>query len=359
MLTNSEESWHQMLRNKFKKERRPLVFIPEIQQKKKTQNIGETIDTAGLGEGAASQGSLHPTNQSLNRKKTQNQTGETIDIAGLGEDAASQGSLHPTNQSLNRKKTQNQTGETIDIAGLGEGAERQGSHRMKMKAECKKRHPNVSFLTDKMARTRADRNIFLKSHSTMEALEEYPALRFPIILLAESQSQLDVDVDRSIMSGIGQIASRVIEQCQRRAIGLELFEMYEEAKAECAEESHRGLQVILATLLLPHLFREIPDALYVINKNPEVPTPVLVVKGNPFLEATYGVHLDYTEILTTQVHDITLAFSTLMSIYFVFNIEYHKKVKNTLNFIEKYLMSNSPQGKISPTVIKMANYLFF
>lgn len=93
-------------------------------------------------------------------------------------------------------------------------------------------------------------------------------------------------------------------------------------------------------------------------KNPEVPTPVLVITGNPFLEATFGVHLDYTDILSHQVDDVTLALATLMSVYFVFNIEYHKKVKHTLSFIEKYLMSNTPEGKIAPTVIKMASYLF-
>lgn len=59
-------------------------------------------------------------------------------------------------------------------------------------------------------------------------------------LLAESQNQLDVDVDRSIMLGIGQIARKIIEQCQRRATGQDLFTLYNNAKTECAEESHRG-----------------------------------------------------------------------------------------------------------------------
>ncbi|XP_062386116.1 sterile alpha motif domain-containing protein 3-like [Sardina pilchardus] len=184
-----------------------------------------------------------------------------------------------------------------------------------MQTECRKKHPNVSFLQDKMARTRIERRAYLEKHSTMEALEEYPALRLPVVLLAESQNQLDVDVDRSIMSGMGQIARKIIEQCQQRATGQDLFKMYNDAKTGCAEESHRGLQVVLATLLLPHLFREDPDALYCINKTPEVPTPVLVITGNPFLEATFGVHLDYTNILTHEVDDITLALATLITFH--------------------------------------------
>ncbi|XP_048119848.1 sterile alpha motif domain-containing protein 3-like isoform X2 [Alosa alosa] len=291
------ESWHQMIKNKFKKERRPLVFIPEIQQKKTSSKTPpETTSTAIM----------------------------TVDgTSTLGEDAISL-----------------------------------GCHREKMQAECHKKHPNLSILQDKMARTRVERTVYLENHSTMETLDEYPALRFPIVLLAETNHQLDVDVDRSIMSGMGIVARKIIEECQRRATGRDLFKMYDDAKDAFAEESHRGLQLILATFLLPHLFREDPNAIYLINKDPEVPTPVLIITGNPFLEATFGVRLDYTDILTHKVDDITLWLATLMSIYFVFNIEYHKKVKNTLSFIEKYLMSNTPEGKISPTVIKMANYLF-
>ncbi|XP_062386880.1 uncharacterized protein LOC134075847 [Sardina pilchardus] len=234
-----------------------------------------------------------------------------------------------------------------------------GVTRKKMRAECLKKHPNLSILQDKMIRTRVERRKYLQTHSTMEALEEYPGLRFPVILLTESQSQLDVDIDRSIMTGMGQIAKKVIEECQRRATGQDLFCMYEEAKSMQHEECHRGLQVILGTLLLPYLFRENPKALYVINrKDPEVPTPVLVITGNPFMEASFAVQLDFQDVLTQEVDEVTQALATLMSIYFVFNIEYHKSVKNTLCFIQKYLMSNTPEGKISPTVIKMANYLF-
>ncbi|KAG5276275.1 hypothetical protein AALO_G00130060 [Alosa alosa] len=109
---------------------------------------------------------------------------------------------------------------TVDgTSTLGEDAISLGCHREKMHAECHKKHLNLSILQDIMARTRVERTVYLENHSTMETLDEYPALRFPVILLAETNHQLDVDVDRSIMSGMGIVARKIIEECQRQAWG--------------------------------------------------------------------------------------------------------------------------------------------
>lgn len=46
------------------------------------------------------------------------------------------------------------------------------------------------------------------------------------------------------------------------------------------------------------------------TKVPEIPMPVLVISGNPFLETNFGVHLDYT----TQVSSGTLALANLVNV---------------------------------------------
>ncbi|KAJ8010841.1 hypothetical protein DPEC_G00079320 [Dallia pectoralis] len=74
---------------------------------------------------------------------------------------------------------------------------------------------------------------------------------------------------------------------------------------------------------------------------------------NSLLDTSFGVYLDYTDVLTQPIDDITLAMATLMYIYLVFNIQYHKKVK-TLLLLSKST-SSAPQGKNSTTVIKMVN----
>lgn len=75
--------------------------------------------------------------------------------------------------------------------------------------------------------------------------------------------------------------------------------------------------------------------------NPEVPTPVLMIQGNLFLEASFGVHLDYNQGFFTKIgNDITLGLGSLMSVYLVFNIKDHKKVKNKLTFISPTIIES-------------------
>lgn len=81
--------------------------------------------------------------------------------------------------------------QTVDeTRTLGEDAVSLGCHQAKMRAECHKKHPNLSILQDKMARTRVERRAYLENHSTMETLDEYPALRFPVIVSTSSLPSL-------------------------------------------------------------------------------------------------------------------------------------------------------------------------
>lgn len=50
-------------------------------------------------------------------------------------------------------------------------------HVAKMKEECKKAHPNMDMLKEKLKRTFAERERFIQSHSTSDVLQEFPALQ--------------------------------------------------------------------------------------------------------------------------------------------------------------------------------------
>lgn len=93
---------------------------------------------------------------------------------------------------------------------------------------------------------------------------------------------------------------------QQQATVLDLFSLYEEAKNGCAEEAHRG----------------------------NINTWLSIIR----------------EAITWAISGCNLCNCVLIYVNLVFTL--------TLTFTEKYFMSNAPQGKISPTFIKMAKYLF-
>ncbi|CAM4647907.1 unnamed protein product [Leuciscus chuanchicus] len=90
---------------------------------------------------------------------------------------------------------------------------------------------------------------------------------------------------------------------------------------------------------------------------PRTPNPVLYIKGRALVEESLLEILMEGEKVC-EVDDLTMALAVLMAIHFIFNIEYAAKMRNTLKFVEKFLMCHNAETKIPPTVIKMANFLF-
>ncbi|CAM4424821.1 unnamed protein product [Leuciscus chuanchicus] len=112
----NKESWHEILKNKFKKERSPLVDIEEINKvcsrfgKVKNQMISQSIQQTRV------------TNK---------------DLSGI--------------QDMHQKRQRSEESES------GEDEYSIGIHLEKMRTECLKRTPNIRLLQDCMARTRNER----------------------------------------------------------------------------------------------------------------------------------------------------------------------------------------------------------
>lgn len=69
----------------------------------------------------------------------------------------------------------------------------------------------------------------------------------------------------------------------------------------------------------------------------------------PFLEASFGVHQDYVNVLTHRVDDINIGREPWCLFILFLTSSATRGSKNTIPLIEKYLMSDAVQGKILPT----------
>ncbi|XP_048111667.1 uncharacterized protein LOC125302497 [Alosa alosa] len=220
-----------------------------------------------------------------------------------------------------------------------------------MKEECKKVHPNITILKDKMKRTTHERMEFIQSHSTRESLLEFPALNQ---IFSEIEERYKVDLDKMLLHGLGRAAGKIIEQVSKKKQGTNILSEYEMALGEACEETHKGLKICAAALMLPHLFNENPDKLYVIDKVPRAPTPLLVVDGNPFGDCSITLTMDGVSI--AHPDDITMGIAALLGTYFIFGVKYAQNIKKTLAFLQ-IASGITSQEKINPTVVRMANAL--
>ncbi|XP_041936619.1 uncharacterized protein LOC121698513 [Alosa sapidissima] len=128
-----------------------------------------------------------------------------------------------------------------------------GKHIAKMKEECKKVHPNITILKDKMKRTAHERMELIQSHSTRESLLEFPALNQ---IFSEIEERYKVDLDKMLLHGLGRAAGKIIEQVSKKKQGTNILSEYEMALGEACEETHKGLKICAAALMLPHLFNK-------------------------------------------------------------------------------------------------------
>lgn len=64
--------------------------------------------------------------------------------------------------------------------------------------------------------------------------------------------------------------------------------------------------------------------------------------------------LDCVDIVDDDSMDISLAFSCMMAAYFVYGIQYPRKLKNTLAFMQHFVFGISPPGDKIPYMVQRA-----
>jgi hypothetical protein len=79
--------------------------------------------------------------------------------------------------------------------------------------------------------------------------------------------------------------------------------------------------------------------------------------GNPLQSSELIVFMDGLEVVTSDSSvDLSVAFSCLVAVYFVYSVQYADKIKNTLIFFENFIYGLSTD-KVPTTVQRLYNML--
>ncbi|GLD63211.1 sterile alpha motif domain-containing protein 3-like isoform X1 [Lates japonicus] len=105
-------------------------------------------------------------------------------------------------------------------------------------------------------------------------------------------------------------------------------------------------------LLLPSVFKEDPQRLFVIDKDPVYPTPTIVVSNckneNPLQSNAITVKMDDTEMLLDDGSvDVSLALAIAFSLYHIFQIEYPENLRKTVSFLEAFVFKMKGSAPIA------------
>nr|XP_061841327.1 uncharacterized protein LOC133622516 isoform X2 [Nerophis lumbriciformis] len=159
-------------------------------------------------------------------------------------------------------------------------------------------------------------------------------------LLWEMKEQFLVEADRRMVTELVRMATKMVQ----RASMCGLKDCCQRAINACLDDAvRRGLIRDAAILLLPSIFREDSSLLYTLLEEPSVPTPAIMLhnthEGNPLQAQRITLYLDGIQVLTEDSSmDISYAMSALMSLYFVFAVQYPKELRKTLIFIERHIL---------------------
>ncbi|XP_041863291.1 sterile alpha motif domain-containing protein 3-like isoform X2 [Melanotaenia boesemani] len=182
-------------------------------------------------------------------------------------------------------------------------------HKEAMKVEALKQRPNYNLIINGMVKTQKYRANFIQEHSTAAVLEEFPCLRHPLLILEEMKLVSEVDVDKQVVVNLAKMSKNILDKAPKSALKDKCLVVLD---ASDTEEERRGQIVNTAVLLLPSVFKEDPQQLFVIDKEPVFPTPTIVLtnckNGNPLQSSAITVKMDDTEILLDDGSvDISLA----------------------------------------------------
>ena len=100
-------------------------------------------------------------------------------------------------------------------------------------------------------------------------------------------------------------------------------------------------------------FIYLPIILYLFFQEPTVPTPTLVIKGNPFTTKDLSVIIDNTTLCSCS--NIPSGVATTFAAFYVFELEYPRQGKNTLLFFQQHLASLGREKALPAKVQRLIN----
>ncbi|XP_014673982.1 PREDICTED: prostatic spermine-binding protein-like [Priapulus caudatus] len=171
----------------------------------------------------------------------------------------------------------------------GEDAASIQRHIHDLKLLAARQNPDVGIVKDNMHRTRGYRIEYIAKHSVVEILQEFPILKAETQLLEQLQAAFGgKDVHASLYKFFLGAADGIMELAEKNSDTKGIRELFTSVLEECTSDKKKQ-----GCLLLQLLLGE-KEQTYVINKDPVVPTPTMVIKGNPFDTEEIYIDMDGT-----------------------------------------------------------------
>ncbi|XP_067296379.1 uncharacterized protein [Pseudorasbora parva] len=156
-----------------------------------------------------------------------------------------------------------------------------------------------------------------------------------IRMLHEMTMRFGTDLAKNMETSLNEMAPSIIRSAKegsKKNLYANLFGP--------AEEIPEGLVRNAALILLPALFKENVSFLYCVDSEPKGPAPTVVLNGSPdpLKAESVSIIMDNVNIIREADIDMTQAVEGLFAAYFLFNVQYPLAIKNTMIFIQKYML---------------------
>lgn len=229
-------------------------------------------------------------------------------------------------------------------------------HIETLKAEALKVVPDEALIECKMERTFNYRKSMLHSPETCisDVLAEFPVLRQRNFIKLDGQRHglpPVIGIQSRYLGSLPELMKYGKQRCKKYGIYLLAYEDAQDSTTEASKKNDSAM--LLGLQLLPSMFKEDEELLITDSvEKIKFPSPVIVLEGGQ-----YQIYINGAHLLTKKMKTISNAIETLFQSYFVFNLEYPKKLTKSLLFLEIYVFHH--KVKIPPTVASWAKRLNF
>ncbi|XP_065654129.1 uncharacterized protein LOC136080821 [Hydra vulgaris] len=228
-----------------------------------------------------------------------------------------------------------------------------------MKTEYSKLRPDINMLLDRQHRSWPTRaKDFEFNLCTVDLKANYPWLSIPRLFLNEMKLRFSKDLDKELHQWMGAMGNNVVNLAKSKYKDEYVVAISAEIECEIDDNLKKDAILNAAVLLLPRLFNESIDCLVTFDCQPIQLTPTIKMPNRQKLTTKdCSVILDRCTIIEhCSDIDVSLAMACVFASYYIFNIEYPVRLKNTLLFFEHIVFGLS--NKECPvTVCRMANTL--
>lgn len=194
------------------------------------------------------------------------------------------------------------------------------------------------------------RKIITKQMPSIPELQElYPDLFTGKQLLLEFQRITKIDIDQKIQEFCVRYATAVIEMAKNKKGAAPVLARWEQAKQE-NDALRQYWDMVTALCLLPlHFGENFVEMVLEIGEDEEVVpqgkiVPTLVARGNIFRTDEFFLIAENT--IVQEFEEFTIAFASLYSSYWVFNMEYPETIANTYNYIQRCIVRQREPGSV-------------